>query len=173
MRIKDITDKFVNLRTCSGAYMRARYNSETKSMVLTHRYSGNTIAEIFDYTNSSNYRLRLHPYVSRSDGRTSHNNRLHEVLRSIQYPENNGNWEMFRYSTYIRYSVKVWDRKLSAEYQLDKPMEFIFRDGRLTLDYRQLESHAFPEEPTPIVGLDTNSNIQTVDNKLNAILAGV
>lgn len=173
MRIKDVTDRFAKLENRSGCYMRSRWNSETQSQTLTHKGSGNLIAEIYEFKNPENYRLRLHPYI-RYDGRTSHNNRLHEVLRSIQYPDNNGNWEQFRYSTYIRYSLKVWDRKLSSEYELQRPMEFIYQDGRLTLDYQHFESLAFPEAPTTTpVALDENSNLQTLDNKLNAILAGV
>lgn len=174
MRIKTITDKFIDRRNCSGAYMKSTYDRETQTQILAYRRnSDKLIAEIYDYKNPQNYRLRIHPHPSYS-GRTAHNNRVYQILFGIQMPEGrNGNWQEFRYSTYIRYAIKVWDRKVSVEYELKKPMEFQLTDGRLTIDYKVLEQSAYPDEtPAPVV-LDENSNLQSVNNKLTAILAGV
>ena len=175
MRIIDITNKFVNVRDCRGADMVSRFNSETTSQMLTYKGSGDPIAEIYEYKSCKNFRLRLFPNAHYS-GRISHNHRLHAVLQSIQMPDTGERkWDLFRYSTFIRYSVKVYDRKLNIEYELKRPMEFIFRDGRLTIDYAHLESLAFPEDtavgtvPVP----SENSNLNTITMQLNAILAGV
>lgn len=175
MRISVITNKFVDRKNCSGAYMLSRWNMETKTQSLTYRLDGRPIADIYDFKDSKNYRLRIWAYPDWS-GRTAHNNRLYNVLQSVQMPNGRDDWEKFRYSTYIRYALKVWDRKLSAEYELrkDAPMEFIFKDGSLVLDYKHFESFATPTASTPEpIALDENSNLQTVSNKLNAILAGV
>jgi hypothetical protein len=94
---------------------------------------------------------------------------------SIQKQGENG-WTNVRYSSHIRYSAKVYDRELCAEYDLKHPMEFALVDGKLTLDYKVLERNAFPNAtPTEVVEieLDANSNLTSVSNKLTAILAGV
>lgn len=177
MRISDITDKFARRTTCSGALMRSRYDRETKTQQLTYRVSGNPIADIFDYKSPNDFRLRIHPYA-RYDGRNSHNNRLYAVLQSVQKTigdDGRIDWDFFRYSTYIRYAIKLWDRKLSVEYELrNNPMEFHFLNGRLNLDYNHLESFALPNQPTTVpVAVSENSNLTSVTNELNAILAGV
>lgn len=175
MRIKTITDKFANLENRRGAYMVSEWDRETKTQRLTYRLDGRPIAEIYEYVNDKNYRLRVHPY-SGYTGRMAHNNRVHALLWSVQMPDMKADnrWDLFRYSTYIRYSLKLYDRKLQAEYELGKgAMEFIYCDGRLTLDYHHLESLASPDKPTPTPTLDENSNLTTVNEQLNAIMAGV
>lgn len=164
MRIATVTDKFVSLDNVSGCYMKARWEGQT--MRLTYRTSGNLIAEIYDYTNKHNYRLRLHPLTERY-GVTSHNNRLWQVLRSIQNDDT-------RYSTFVHYGLHLYDRKLCVRYSLGKhPIELQFTDGKLVIDYKQLESNAIetPIAPTP-VELDTNSNLQTVNDRLTTIIQG-
>lgn len=175
MRISNITDRFVALQARSGCSMRSSWDSETKTQTLRYGREGSLIAEIFDYTDQKNYRLRIHPNKERW-GRTAHSNRLYAVLVSVQRPDKDTDWSNVRYSTHIRYALKVWDRKLSAEYELYKaPMEFTLKDGRLVMDYAHLESNAFPDEekPTPVVELNSNSNLQSVNSKLTAILQGV
>ena len=174
MRINDITKKFVNVRDCKGAGMISRFNSETKSQLLTHKYSGNPIAEIYEYKDCKNFRLRLFPHA-RYDGKTSHNNRLCSVLRNVQLPDVSKQWELYRYSTYVRYSVRVYDRNLTIEYDMKRPMEFIFRNGKLTIDYAHLESFAYPESSSAgvVPAISENSNLNTITTQLNAIMAGV
>lgn len=173
MRISQITDHFVQRNTRSGCYTRSIWDSENQTQQLIHRHSRNPIAEIYDYKDANNYRLRLHPNKERY-GRNGHNNRLYAVLTSVQ-KSNGRSWDYVRYSTHIRYSLKVWDRKLNTEYDLgDSPMEFIFRDGRLTLDYAHFEKRAFPQETTtPVVELNDNANLRSVSTRLTNILQGV
>lgn len=176
MRIADVTDSFVSLEKRSGCYMRSEYDPTTKTQTLRNTFGDNApIAEIYDIVDKNNYRLRLHPKQQRYVGKTSHNNRLYQVLRSIQHPQGNTDWELFRYSTHVQYTIKVYDRKLNISYNLeDRPLEFQFTDGRLTIDYQQLERGANPTQPAPVaVELDANDNLTSVDNKLTAILAGV
>lgn len=166
MRIATVTDKFVSLDNVSGCYMKARWEGQT--MRLTYRTSGNPIAEIYDYTNKHNYRLRLHP-LTEEYGVTSHNNRLRQVLRSIQ-----GDAPP-RYSTFVHYGLQLYDRKLCVRYMFGKhPIELQLTDGNLVIDYQQLESNAVetPIAPKP-VELDTNSNLQTVNDRLTTIIQGV
>lgn len=176
MRIKTITDKFSNLQDCRGAYMVSKWDRETKTQRLTYRLDGRAIADIYEYVNDRNFRLRVYPYDGYT-GRTAHVNRIHSIFWSAQTPaEGSINWDLFRYSAHIRYALKVYDRKLQIEYELEnRPMEFIYRDGALTLDYQHLESMAFPDKSKPTVAptLDENSNLQTVNEQLNAIMAGV
>lgn len=175
MRIAQVTDHFVMRNNRSGCYMRSVWDRENQTMQLIYRGSRNPIAEIFDYKDTNNYRLRLHPNKERYSGRNGHNNRLYAVLTSVQKSEGRS-WDYCRYSTHIRYSLKVWDRKLNSEYDLgDTPMEFIFRDGRLTLDYAHYEKRAFPDAPapTPVVELNDNANLRSVSTRLTNILQGV
>lgn len=174
MRILEVTDKFVSRQTRSGCYMHSKWDSETDTQKLVYR-NGNPIADIYDFKDSKNFRLRLYP-KQRYCGRTEHINRLHSVLRSVQMQDTPTNWDMFRYSAHINYQLKVHDRKLSAEYPIEdqRTLEFQFTDGRLVLDYVHLENQAFPNAtPTPVVALDTNSNLRTVSSRLTTILQGV
>jgi hypothetical protein len=173
MRIKTITDKFVNRKQSAGCYMQVR-NQEGVT-TIRYRLSGNPIAEIYDYKDSNNYRLRVYPCKERY-GRNGHNNRVGQILRSVQMIHDR-DWANIRYDTFIHYSLRVHDRKLNAEYVLEKyPLELVYRDGKLMLDYQSLESHAYEDEsPTPVVIIEpnANSNLASVSNKLTAILAGV
>lgn len=175
MRITDITNKFVDQIPCRGVYMKAEWVDDV--MTLSHNYGDNSpIAEIYDYKDPKNFRLRLHPHTGRSYNSQSHKNRVDSVLWSIQAEDKSKRWGSRRYHAYIRSAVKLWDSNLEVEYHLQKPMEFVLTDGRLTLDYRQLESNAYPDgtpTPTPDVEPNTNSNLQSVNSKLTAILAGV
>jgi len=173
MRIKTITDKFTDLRICSGAYMQSRFDRETQTQHLTYRLNGNPIADIYDYKDSNNYRLRIWG-VDRYGGRTSHNNRVDQVLRSVQM-KGKSDWAFFRYSSYIRYALRVVDRNLRIEYELmkDKPMEFTYIDGRLTLDYSHYERFANTDKSATPVALETNSNLSSVESKLTNILGGL
>lgn len=163
MRIATITDKFVSLENVSGCYMKARW--EGRTMRLTYRTSDNLIAEIYDYKNKHNYRLRLHP-LTEQYGVTSYNNRLYQVLRSVQSDDTT------RYSTFVHYGLHLYDRKLCVRYSLSKhPIELQFTDGNLVIDYQQLESNAVETAPKP-VELDTNSNLQTVNDRLTTIIQG-
>lgn len=174
MRINDVTDRFARLENRSGCSMRSKYDSDTKSQQLLFR--GTVIAEIYDYKNPQNFRLRILPR-GRYMGKTEFINRIGAVFVSVQTKDAKENkWEHMRYSAHYRYDVKVYDRKLSAEYTLrtDHPMEFAFVDGQLTLDYAHLESRAFPEKPVVAVPIpNENSNLSTVTMQLNAIMAGV
>jgi hypothetical protein len=173
MRINHITDHFVRLNTRSGCYMHSIWHNETKTMALSHRGSGNLIAEIYDYTDANNFRLRLHPNREKY-ARSSHTNRLCAVLTSVQ-KSNGRDWDSVRYSSFIRYAIKVWDRKLTIEYELkDLPLEFAMVDGKLTIDYRVLESGAFPNAtPAPVVEPNTNDSLRSVSSRLTTILQGV
>ena len=174
MRILELTDRFVRREERSGCYMRSRYDRETKTMTLKY-HNENLIAEIYDYKDSKNFRLRIHPKVRGYNGRMEHINRINAVLRSVQMQVEPKDWENFRYSAFINYSLKIHDRKAGAEYKIENhPMEFQLSDGRLVLDYTVLERSAFPEAETPKpVTLESNSNLENVSNKLTAILAGV
>lgn len=174
MRIVDVTNRFVKRENRSGCYMKSEYDRETATQRLVYRNDGNLIAEIYDYKDPKNFRLRIHP-KPRYCGRTEHINRVSAVLRSVQMQDHT-DWDFYRYSAFISYSLKIHDRKLSAEYRIENhPLEFSFVDGRLFLDYQVLESHAFPEE-TPVttpVSLESNSSLQSVSTRLTTILQGV
>ena len=176
MRINEVTDRFVNRQKRSGCYMQS-IPQDDGSVILRNTYGDRElIAEIYDYRDINNYRLRIFPTKGRYD-RTSMNNRISAVLVSVQ-KSNGRSWDNVRYSSHIRYGIKIYDRKLEAEYGLREhfPLEFAFNEGRLTLDYKELESKAFPTdvkaqpiEPT----IDPNSNIGTLNNRLTSILQGV
>lgn len=174
MRINHVTDKFVKLEKRSGCNMRSVWDSENRTQTLMYSHSRDPIAEIYDYRDSKNFRLRLHPLQQRY-GKISHNNRLNALLRSVQMPSGSSGWENFRYSTFVHYSVRVYDRRLNAEYVLnERPMEFQLRDGVLTIDYQALETSVFPDATpvTPHVEID-NSNLRSVSTRLTTILQGV
>jgi hypothetical protein len=174
MRIVDITHRFARLEKRSGAYMRSWWNSDTSSMVLSYSWGDKApIAEIYDYKDRENFRLRIFTRPNKA-GRTEHINRVSYVLQSVQRSVVD-DWNRVRYSAYIQYELKIYDRELRAAYNIERTMEFVFRDGRLVLDYAHLESQAFPNEatPPPQTTPNANSNLQSVDSKLNAILAGV
>lgn len=174
MRITAVTDKFARLESRSGCGMRSVYDGESQAQQL--KFRGTLIAEIYNYQDPKNFRLRLYPR-GRYMGKTEYVNRMQAVLVSIQTKDiTDSRWEHIRYTSFCRYDVKIYDRKLDAEYKLrqDHPMEFAFVDGSLTLDYRHLESRAFPDKPVIVIPTpDSNSNLTSVSNKLTAILAGV
>lgn len=173
MRIMDITNRFVSLDNRSGCDMRARW--EDNVMTLRYRHDGKPIADIYDYKDRNNFRLRVYPRAGYT-GRSGHMNRVHAVLRSVQMPDSQGNWDDFRYSAFIHYSLRIHDRKLNAEYELreDKPIEFAYIDGKLTMDYQALERTAFPNAiPQPVVEPNANSNLRSVTSRLTTILQGV
>lgn len=169
MRLMEITNKFVDLRNCRGLGMKAWWDVDT--MVL--KYNGDLIAEIFDYKDSKNFRLRLHPFMGRSYNRQAYKNRIDSVLRSIQAEDKQKRYPERRYYSFVRGFIKVWDSKVKAEYELLHPLEFVYINSRLVIDYEKLEKIAYSDESAPVVELEVNSNLQDLNSKLTAILQGV
>lgn len=174
MRISDITDRFIRQEKRSGAYMQSLHTDD--GMMLRYTYNSQPIAEIYDYKDPQNYRLRLHP--RQRAGKTEHNNRLNAVLVSVQkLASSDGSWANVRYSTHVRYSLKVYDQNLESEYTIkDYPMEFVLKDGRLTIDYVALEARVTVSDTStehyPKVVAGSSTSLQNVNSELNAILAG-
>jgi hypothetical protein len=171
MTINYVCERFIKGRPIKGAYMGVE-NIDGRE-ILYHRWSGSNkgpIAEIVDRKDNGDLTLILHPHVNY--GKTSHNNRIWGVLVALAGEERRD----MRYTSFVRYDVIVYDRKLNVEYHLtERPLKLKYRGGKLFIDYAELESHATPKEEQVVVAAEPNSNnnIKTEMGRLDTILATV
>lgn len=170
MTINYVCKRFVEGSPIKGAYMGVEKVDNKE--VLSHRWSGTDkgpIAEIVDRKENGDFTLILHPHVNY--GKTSHNNRIWGVLQILGGDERRD----IRYTSFVRYDVIVFDRKLDVEYHLvNRPLKLNYRGGKLAVDYRDLESNAHPqEEKEKVVEPSDNNNVKNEMERLTNILATV
>jgi hypothetical protein len=169
MTINYVCKRFIEGNPIKGAYMGVEI--EGNKEVLYHRWSGTNkgpIAEIVDRQENGDFTLVLHPHVNY--GKTTHNNRIWGVLIAL-----GGDYQNMRYNSYVRYDVIVHDKKLDVDYHLTgEPLKFNYKEGKLVVDYDDLESHAEPkQEEVKVVEPSDNNNIKNEVERLTNILATV
>lgn len=170
MTINYVCKRFVQGNPLKGSYMGVEEVDGRE--ILQHRWSGvnkGPIAEIVNRKENGDFTLILYPHVNY--GKTSHNNRIWGVLAALGGEERRD----IRYTSFVRYDVIVFDRKLDVEYHLvNRPLKMNYRGGELVVDYRDLESNAHPqEEKEKVTEPNSNDNIKSNIEKLNNILTTV
>lgn len=178
MTIESMCDRFLEGKPRSGSYMCVTQEEDTTT--LSYKWGGTSravIAEIIRKKDSEDYTLILHPRPS-GFGKTSHNNRIWGVLKSVCTSKSgvNFNWRDMRYSSHVRYQIYIEDRKLNVNYELSRPIRFNYNNGNLVIDYDALESNAFRGEEQPVavrVNKNSNENIQNGLDRLTNILSTV
>lgn len=166
MTIDYVCRRFVEGKPIRGAYMGASIDGEKE--VLSHRWAGTDrglIAEIVNRKENGDFTLILHPRSGVY--KTSHNNRIWGVLLAVGRSD-------VRYSCHVRYNIWIHDRKLDINYNLERPIKFNYRNGKLLIDYADLESHVTPkEEQKPVVEPSDNNNIKNELARISTILTTV
>lgn len=171
MTIQYVCKRFVKGSPIKGAYMGVEEVDGKE--VLQHRWSGTNkgpIAEILNRKENGDFDLLIYPNVRY--GKTSHNNRVYGVLQALAGED----YRDIRYTSFVRYDVIVYDRKLEVEYHLkENPLKIKYRGGKLVVDYAELESHAVPQEEKPVVAAQPkdNDNIKNIVANLSTILTTV
>lgn len=169
MRLSEMAQALVDDRLKRGLGMRTVFSNGSTSLMYTDNKSA-PIATITERKGDS-FRLTIHPYRY---GAVYHGNRISAVLQVLK-----GEDSWARYTSFMRYgSNHIYDRKMCLEIRiLDKPIEFIFANGELRLDYDKLERLALHKEDEPVKTEPTRSvlanNSAEAVNQLTALVANI